>query len=138
MSFLPSNNGACCPCNSLPSSSLPFLSPVFFSPNIHRAVLLSQPANEKSIRNLWLPAMLSLVPNRKRKDTANVRWTTRDKDKVRVVDLSGQDLLNSTVALNRPRSSTPASRTFTNLRKGSSKFFSLFRAGKSNAGIESH
>jgi hypothetical protein len=83
--------------------------------------------------------MLSLVPNRKRKEAANLRWATRDKDKVRVVDLSGQDLLNSTIALNRPRSSTPASRTFTNLRKGSCRFFSLFRGGgKSTAASKSH
>jgi serine/threonine protein kinase len=75
--------------------------------------------------------MLSFVPNRKRKDTHNPRWTSRSKDKVRIVEDSGQELLQNAPKHVQPRSATPAGRTINNIRKSSNKIFSLFRGGKS-------
>jgi serine/threonine protein kinase len=74
--------------------------------------------------------MMSLVPTRKRKDTPNRKWASRDKDKIRVAEHSGQELLSNTAKANQTRIATPAGRTFTNFRKGSIKIFSLLRGGK--------
>ncbi|KAH3958497.1 hypothetical protein HBH98_076630 [Parastagonospora nodorum] len=75
--------------------------------------------------------MMSLVPTRKRKDAHNQRWASRSKEKVRVVEHSGQDLLGNSSKPVQPRTSTPARRTFINIRKSSIRIFSLFRGGKS-------
>jgi hypothetical protein len=76
------------------------------------------------------PAGIAMIAARKRKDAHNPRWTSRDKEKIRVIEDSTQELLNHTAKQGQPRT-TPAGRTFTNIRKGSIKIFSLFRGGKS-------
>jgi serine/threonine protein kinase len=79
--------------------------------------------------------MLSFVPNRKRKETHNPRWASRSKDKIRVIEHSGQELLQTTPKPVQPHSATPAGRTFNNFRKSSIRIFSLFRGGKSRLSI---
>jgi hypothetical protein len=74
--------------------------------------------------------MISLLPTRKRKDTPNRRWGSREKDKRRVIEHSGQDLIESTAKPVQRRTTTPAGRTFTNFRKSSIRIFSLLRGGK--------
>ncbi|KAJ4375794.1 hypothetical protein N0V83_001071 [Neocucurbitaria cava] len=76
--------------------------------------------------------MMSLVPTRKRKDAHNPMMASRDKGKVRIIDRSTDGLLNMP-AKSHARSSRTASRTFSNLRRGSFKLFSIFRNGKSSA-----
>jgi hypothetical protein len=75
-------------------------------------------------------SMISLLPTRKRKDTPNRRWGSREKDKRRVIEHSGQDLIESTAKPVQRRTTTPAGRTFTNFRKSSIRIFSLLRGGK--------
>ncbi|CAO2652261.1 Nn.00g005440.m01.CDS01 [Neocucurbitaria sp. VM-36] len=74
---------------------------------------------------------MSLVPTRKRKDVHNPLITSRDKDKVRVIEKSTEGLSN-VPAKPQVRPSRPASRTFNNLRRGSFKIFSIFRNGKNS------
>jgi hypothetical protein len=71
-----------------------------------------------------------MIAARKRKDAHMPRWPSRDKEKIRVIDHTTQELLNGTSKHVQPRT-TPTSRTFTNIRKNSIKIFSLFRGGKS-------
>jgi hypothetical protein len=99
------------------------------SPPQHRPGRIAiQPHSIISIVNhLPAPMMMSLVPPRKRKDTHNPRWASRDKDKVRVVGNSSDRLLSNPTKPVQPR----AGRKFTNFRKGSIKILSLFRNGKS-------
>jgi hypothetical protein len=73
---------------------------------------------------------INMITARKRKDARNPRWASRDKDKIRVIEHSRQEMLHSTTKQVQPRT-TPAGRTFTNIRKGSIKIFSLFRGVKS-------
>lgn len=70
---------------------------------------------------------MSLVPARKRKDIHNPLLTSRDKGKIRVVERSADGAKPS-----HSRNGTPASRTLTNLRRGSIRIFSIFRNGKSS------
>jgi hypothetical protein len=73
--------------------------------------------------------MMALVNTRKRKDTAGQRWASRDKDKIRVVEHSGHELLRNSARPVRP-ASTPAARRLDNFRRNSIKVFSFFRGGK--------
>jgi hypothetical protein len=75
--------------------------------------------------------MISLVPTRKRKDAHNPVELTRDKGKVRLIERSAGGLSSSATKNPQSRTSTPASRTFTSLRRGSIRIFSIFRNGKS-------
>ncbi|KAF1835663.1 kinase-like protein [Decorospora gaudefroyi] len=75
--------------------------------------------------------MMSLVPTRKRKDAHNQVQLARDKGKVRVIERSTHARSSGSMKNPQGRASTPASRTFTNLRRGSIRIFSLFRNGKS-------
>ncbi|KAH7064482.1 hypothetical protein BKA63DRAFT_572381 [Paraphoma chrysanthemicola] len=76
---------------------------------------------------------MALVHARKRKDAHNPRWASRDKGKVRLIEHSGQELLGASAKTTQARNSISASGTFTNLRNGSIKIFSIFRSGKSPA-----
>ncbi|CAE7015031.1 hypothetical protein CFE70_002608 [Pyrenophora teres f. teres 0-1] len=79
--------------------------------------------------------MMSLVQPRKRKDTHNALQLSRDKGKVRVIERSAALLSSMAGGSSKnphSRSSTPVGRTFTNLRRGNLKLFSLFRNGKSS------
>ncbi|KAH8726423.1 hypothetical protein GQ44DRAFT_825763 [Phaeosphaeriaceae sp. PMI808] len=73
--------------------------------------------------------MMSLVPTRKRKDTNNARWASRDKEKIRVVEDAEQGLPPES-AKTQPQTVTAAARTFKNFRKSSIRIFSIFRNGK--------
>ena len=73
--------------------------------------------------------MMSLVTTRKRKEVNNPRSITRNKGKIRVIERSAAG--SSSTKLPRVRNATPASRTFSNLRRGSIRIFSIFRNGKS-------
>ncbi|OAL43979.1 hypothetical protein IQ07DRAFT_481246, partial [Pyrenochaeta sp. DS3sAY3a] len=75
---------------------------------------------------------MSLVSTRKRKETQNPLSTIRDKGKVRVIEKSADGLLG-TAGKPHGQSNFPASRTFNNLRRGSFKLFSIFRAGRRHA-----
>jgi hypothetical protein len=75
--------------------------------------------------------MLSLVPARKRKEAPNPIQLSRDKGKVRVIERSAEGLSSGSAKNLQGRNSTPASRTFTTLRRESIKIFSIFRNGKS-------
>ena len=72
---------------------------------------------------------MSLVAARKRKDAHNPQLTSRDKGKIRVVERSADRI--GPAKLSRGRDGTPASRTLTNLRRGSIRILSMFRNGKS-------
>lgn len=73
---------------------------------------------------------MSLVAPRKRKDTHNPRWASREKGKIRIVEHSAEGLVNGTTVKTGPRAGTSTGRTFINLRKGSIKLLSVFRNGK--------
>lgn len=75
---------------------------------------------------------MSLMATRKRKDAHNPLLTSRDKEKIRVVERSADG--NGPVKSSRSRNGTPASRTLTNLRRGGIRIFSIFRNGKSSLG----
>ena len=75
--------------------------------------------------------MLSLVPARKRKEAHNAIQLSRDKGKVRVIERSAEGYSSGSTKNLQGRNSTPASRTFTTLRRGSIRIFSIFRNGKS-------
>ncbi|RMZ66381.1 serine threonine- kinase cbk1 [Pyrenophora seminiperda CCB06] len=79
--------------------------------------------------------MMSLVPSRKRKDTHNALQQSREKGKVRVIERSAALLSSMTSGSSRnphPRSSTPVGRTFSNLRRGNIRLFSIFRNDKTS------
>jgi hypothetical protein len=73
--------------------------------------------------------MISLVAPRKRKD-ANRAMVSHDKGKVRIIEHRSKGRSGSFVKPTRPRASLPSSRTFSNLRRGSIKIFSIFRSAK--------
>ncbi|KAF1939844.1 hypothetical protein EJ02DRAFT_244232 [Clathrospora elynae] len=75
--------------------------------------------------------MMSLVPPRKRKD-ANALLLTRDKARVRIIGPSADRHSSGSTKTPHGRANNPASRTFTNLRRGSLRIFSIFRNGKSS------
>lgn len=74
---------------------------------------------------------MSLVPTRKRKDFHNPGQEAQDKGKVRVVERSVEAHPVATAKRPHARNTTPAGRTFTTLRRGSIRIFSIFRNGKS-------
>ncbi|KAG9193318.1 hypothetical protein G6011_03353 [Alternaria panax] len=76
---------------------------------------------------------MSFVPARKRKEAHNPIQSSRDKGKVRVIERSAEGYSSRSTKDLQGRDSTPASRTFTTLRRGSIKIFSIFRNGKSSA-----
>jgi hypothetical protein len=94
----------------------------------------SNPRARTSSIRAYAASMMSLVPTRKRKDTPNRRWGSREKDKIRLIEHSGQDLVESTAKPAQRRTSTPAGRTLTNFRKSSIRIFSLLRGGKGTIG----
>ncbi|EUC48132.1 hypothetical protein COCMIDRAFT_88016 [Bipolaris oryzae ATCC 44560] len=76
--------------------------------------------------------MMSLVPTRKRKEVHNPGQEAQDKGKVRLVERSAEARPVATAKRPYPRNTTPAGRTFTTLRRGSIRIFSIFRNGKSS------
>ncbi|KAJ4303233.1 hypothetical protein N0V90_002126 [Kalmusia sp. IMI 367209] len=72
--------------------------------------------------------MVSLAATRKRKDAHNPTTTCHDKGKVRIVEHQGSRRSDSYNKPLPPRTILPSSRTFSNLRRGSFKLFSLFRS----------
>ncbi|CAN9197814.1 unnamed protein product [Alternaria alternata] len=77
--------------------------------------------------------MTSLVRARKRKEAHNQIHLSRDKGKIRVIERSAEGHSSPSTKNLQGRNSTPASRTFTTLRRGSIKIFSIFRNSKSSA-----
>jgi hypothetical protein len=75
--------------------------------------------------------MVSLVATRKRKDIQNPITTSQDKGKVRILERHESHLSGSSTKPVQVRPNLPSSRTFSNLRRGSVKIFSIFRSGKS-------
>lgn len=75
--------------------------------------------------------MMPLVPVRKRKEAHNQIHLSSDKGKIRVIERSAEGHSSLSTKNLQGRNSTPASRTFTTLRRGSIKIFSLFRNSKS-------
>ncbi|RYO16669.1 hypothetical protein AA0121_g6104 [Alternaria tenuissima] len=75
--------------------------------------------------------MTSLVRARKRKEAHNQIHLSRDKGKIRVIERSAEGHSSPSTKNLQGRNSTPASRTFTTLRRGSIKIFSIFRNSKS-------
>ncbi|KAJ5025990.1 serine threonine-protein kinase cbk1 [Bipolaris maydis] len=73
---------------------------------------------------------MSLVPTRKRKDVHNPGQEAQDKGKVRLVERSVDAHPVATAKRPHARNTTPAGRTFTTLRRGSIRIFSIFRNGK--------
>jgi hypothetical protein len=80
--------------------------------------------------NTRVAEMMSLVSARKRKEAHNPTQLSRDKGKVRVIERSAEGHSSGSTKNLHGRNSTPASRTFTTLRRGSIKIFSIFRNGK--------
>lgn len=72
--------------------------------------------------------MVSLVTTRKRKGIEKPLLASQDKGKVRVVEQSAER--HNADKVPHARTTTPASRTLTNFRRGSVKIFSIFRGGK--------
>ncbi|RYN55861.1 hypothetical protein AA0114_g3220 [Alternaria tenuissima] len=77
--------------------------------------------------------MMPLVPVRKRKEAHNQIHLSSDKGKIRVIERSAEGHSSLSTKNLQGRNSTPASRTFTTLRRGSIKIFSIFRNSKSSA-----
>ncbi|KAH7402378.1 kinase-like domain-containing protein [Phaeosphaeria sp. MPI-PUGE-AT-0046c] len=77
--------------------------------------------------------MISLITTRKRKGIANLRRSSHDGDKRRVIEHSAHELIDKSTKLVRPRHGSPAGRTLTTFRKNSIKIFSLFRGTKSGS-----
>ena len=75
--------------------------------------------------------MMSLITTRKRKGMANLRHSSPDRDKRRVIEHSAQSLVDKTTRTVQPRCGTPAGRTLTTFRKNGIKIFSMFRGTKS-------
>ncbi|KAF2446007.1 kinase-like protein [Karstenula rhodostoma CBS 690.94] len=73
--------------------------------------------------------MVSLTVTRKRKDSNNPITTSQDKGKVRILERHGSYFSGSSAKPASNRASLPSSRTFSNLRRGSVKIFSIFRTG---------
>lgn len=105
--------------------------PAFFHVRSVYPTLLLSSALTQSIPNTRAAETMSLVPARKRKDVHNLIQPSRDKGKVRVIERSAEGYSSRSTTNLQGRNSTPASRTFTTLRRGSIKIFSIFRNGKS-------
>jgi autotransporter adhesin len=75
--------------------------------------------------------MTSLVRAQKRKEAHNQIHLSRDKGKIRVIERSAEGHSSPSTKNLQGRNSTPASRTFTTLRRGNIKIFSIFRNSKS-------
>lgn len=82
--------------------------------------------------------MISLVATRKRKDAHNPRTASHDKGKVRIIDRSSNGNAEPLVKAPHLRASLPSSRTFSNLRRGSFKIFSIFRGAKGMCHLWKH
>lgn len=74
--------------------------------------------------------MMSFVANRKRKDDHNMTMTSPDKGKVRILEETLDGTHQALSRFPRFRSSLPNTRTFSNIRRGSFRIFSVFRGGK--------
>lgn len=71
---------------------------------------------------------MSLVTTRKRKGIEKPLLASHEKGKVRIIERSVDGHGDDKLA--RTRMTTPASRTFNNIRRESFKIFSIFRGGK--------